>query len=94
MTTMAVRYPFMFFFRITGQLPRLYERANHTEIGLSGHISTLDEDAVKKLQLKSLNRFERWLLQPIIEAEQKRRRANFLQAFIEVTGENPETDWT
>ena len=94
MTTMAVRYPFLFFFRITGQLPPLFERASYTAIGLSGHVSMLDEVVAEKRQLKPLNRFERWLLQPIIDAEQKRRRENFRQAVIEVTGEDSETDWT
>lgn len=94
MTTLAVRYPFLFFFRITGQLPPLYERANYTAIGLSGHVSMIDKDVAKKRRLKPLNRFERWLLQPIVEAEQKHRRENFRQAIIEVTGEDPETGLT
>ena len=94
MMTMAVRYPFLFLFRITGQLAPLFERANYTAIGFSGHVSMLDEGVSKERKLKPLNRFERWLLKPIIEAEQKRRRECFRQAVIDVTGEDPETDWS
>lgn len=93
MMTMAIRYPFLFFFKIAGWLAPLAERANYTAIGFSGHVSVLDEDIAKKRKLKSLNRFERWLLKPVIEAEQKWRRECFRQAVIEVTGEDPETDW-
>ena len=69
-------------------------RANYTEIGFSGHVSMLDEGVSKERKLKPLNRFERWLLKPIIEAEQKRRRECFRQAVIEVTDEDPDTDWS
>jgi len=54
----------------------------------------LGEGVAKERKLKPLNRFERWLLKPIIEAEQERRRECFRQAVIEVTGEDPETDWS
>ena len=37
-------------------------------------------------------RFERWLLEPVIASEQKRRRECFRQAVIDVTDEDPETD--
>ncbi|HXF44291.1 MAG TPA: hypothetical protein VNK70_02390 [Candidatus Paceibacterota bacterium] len=94
MMTMAVRYPFLFLFRITGQLTPLFERANYTAIGFSGHVSMLDEDIAKERKLKPLNRFERWLLKPIIEDEQTRRRECFWQAIIEVTGKGPDTDWS
>lgn len=94
MTTMAIRYPFLFLFRITGQLGPLFERANYTAIGFSGHVSMLDESVAKERKLKPLNRFEGWLLKPIIEDEQKRRRECFRQAVIDVTGEDPDTDWS
>ena len=88
MVTMAVRYPFLFLFRITGQLAPLFERANYTAIGFSGHVSTLDTGVAEERKLKPFNRFERWLLGPIIEAEQKRRRECFRQAVLDVTGED------
>ena len=94
MTTMAIRYPFLFFFRITGQMAPLFERADYTAIGVTGHVSMFDEGVAKERRLKPLNRFERWLLKPVIEAEQKRRRECFRQAIIEVTGEDPDTDWS
>lgn len=93
MMTMAVRYPFLLFFRMTGQLTPLFDRASCTAIGLSGHVSMFDKDIAKTHNLKPLNRFEMWLLGPIIEDEQKRRRGCFRQAIIDVTGEDPETDW-
>jgi hypothetical protein len=94
MMTMAVRYPFLFLFRIAGQLASLFERANYTAIGFSGHVSMLDEGVAKERKLKPLNRFEGWLLKPIIEAEQKRRRECWRHAVLHVTGEDPETDWS
>ncbi|MBI2482012.1 MAG: hypothetical protein HYV76_00325 [Candidatus Vogelbacteria bacterium] len=94
MTTIAIRYPFLFLFRITGRLGPLFERAEYTAIGLSGHVSMLDKSVAKERKLKPLNRFERWLLKPIIEDEQKLRRECFRQAVIEVMGEDPKTDWS
>lgn len=91
--TLVVRMPFLFFFRTTGQLTSLFERANYTEIGFSGHVSMLDEGVAEEHKLKPLNHFERWLLKPIIEAEQERRRECFRQAVIDVTGEDPDEDW-
>ncbi|TSC82052.1 MAG: hypothetical protein G01um101420_582 [Parcubacteria group bacterium Gr01-1014_20] len=88
---MAIRYVLTFFIEIVGKLPSLCERANYTAIGFSGHVSVFDEGVAKDRGLKPLNRFERWLLKPIIEAEQGFRRQEFRQAVIEVTGEDPET---
>lgn len=92
MMPMAVRYPFLFLFMITGQLAPLFERASYTAIGFSGHVSMLDECVAKERKLKPLNRFEKWLIKPIIEAEQRWRRECFRQAVIDVTGEDTETD--
>lgn len=88
--TMAIRYLFLFLYRITGQLVPLFERANYTAIGFSGHISMIDTDIAKERRLTPLNHLERWLLRPVIEAEQQRRRACFRQAVIDVTGEDLE----
>ena len=93
MTTMAIRNLFLFFLMITGQLASLSERMNYTAIGFSDYVSMLDNGFAKERKLKPLNRFERWLLKPFIETEQKRRRECFRQAFKEITGEDPETDW-
>ncbi len=94
MIEMAVRYPFLFFFEITGDLDPLLERAIYTSIGYTGHVSTFDEGIVKEGKFKPLNRFEQWLLKPVIEAEQKRRRECFRRAVKEVTGEDPYADWS
>jgi len=94
MMRMAVRYPFLLLLRITGRLAPLFERANYTAIGFSGHISLLDDSVAEERKLKPLNRFEQWLLKPIVEAEQERRRKCFRQAIIEVAGEDSETDWS
>lgn len=69
---------------------RLAARALMTEVGLSGHVSVLDDAAAEKLQLSKLNRLERWLMGPRI-AEQKRVNwAQFREAVIAVTGEDPD----
>ena len=82
MTTITIRRPFLFFFMITDQLGTLLERANYTEIGFTGSVSIIDRDIAKKRKLKPLNRFERWLLRPMIETEQKRRRECFRRGTI------------
>lgn len=91
--TVAMRWLCLFFLRITGKLDSLLERANFTAIGFTGYVSLPDERLARERQLKPLNWFERWLLKPCIQAEQVRRRAAFREAVIEVTGEDPETDW-
>ena len=88
---MVVRYPFLFLFWISGRLDSLFERANFTAIGFSGYVSALDEWVTKERRLKPLTRFERWLLKPMIEVEQKRRRECFRRAVIETIGEDPST---
>ncbi len=92
MITAVIRYPLLFILKILGKLDSLLDRANRTEIGFTGHVSAIDQAIIEEKQLKSLNRFERWLLKPIIEAEQKRRRKCFKEAVLEVTGEDP-ADW-
>jgi len=78
----------------TGRLSRLYTRAVFTEIGhFSGNVSLLDDDIAKEHNLKPLNRFERWLLKPIIEYEKADRHDAFRSAYQEVLGEDPDEDW-
>jgi len=89
----GVRRLILFLYRFTRRLDPLAERANHTAIGFSGNISMLDHSIAEERELKPLNRFERWLLKPAIEAEQKRRREAWRQSIIEVTGDDPDTDW-
>ncbi len=64
------------------------ERAMWTEVGMSGHVSVVDEGIAKKLGLKPLNRFERWLLQDEITATKRAHLDAFQAAFKEVTGED------
>ena len=52
----------------------IIERANYTEVGYFGYVSSVDEDVVKKKQLKPLNRFEKWLLVKYIYHEKTRRQ--------------------
>ena len=90
--TIAVRWTFLFFLRITGLLAPLWERAHYTEVGFACHVTTFDAEIAKNRKLKPLNRFEQWLLKPIIEAERERRREAMREAVIEVTGDDPD-DW-
>ncbi len=87
-----VRYPLLFLLEIIGKLDSPLGRANYTVIGFCGHVSALDQAVAEEQQLKSLNRFELWLLRPIIEVEQERRRKCFREVVLEVTGEGP-TSW-
>lgn len=57
-----------------------------TEVGFTGHVSFLDKDVQRLKKIKSLNRFERWLLKPIINSERDWRRQAFREACIEVLG--------
>ena len=72
-----IRIPLLFFYKITGKIDSLIERASCTTIGHTGNVSVIDKYIAQKHKLAPLNRFERWLLEPIIEAEKKRRRENF-----------------
>jgi len=78
----------------TGRLSRLYTRAVFTEIGhFSGNVSLLDDDIAKEHNLKPLNRFERWLLKPIIEYEKADRHDAFRSACQDILDEDPDEDW-
>ena len=77
---------------ITRQLKGLLERATYTEIGLTGHVSLADENMARERKLKPLNRFEKWLLKPVIQTEKNFRQSAWRQSVIEVTGEDPDPD--
>jgi len=87
MIASIVRNSIIFLLRYTTYYSKLYERTHYTEIGFSGYVSEIDKEIAKKRSLKPLNRFERWLLRPLIASEQKRRRLNFQITMREVLGE-------
>jgi hypothetical protein len=72
----------------------LVYRALVLEVGLTGHVSVFDQELAKTNNYRSLNRFERWLLQPIMEFERKYRRELWRQSVLEVTGEDINADVT
>lgn len=67
---------------------KLSLRMQVTAVGLSGHVSDLDRSFAERKNLKSLNRFERWLLASVITAEKQRHWACFRQACLETLGED------
>lgn len=89
MADFFIRIPCLFLLRIFRRIGSLCERASITEIGLTGHISVIDNRIASERKLKLLSRFERWLLKPYIEYEQKRRQEAWKKAVAEVTGEGP-----
>lgn len=86
---MYIRNLFVFIFKMIDKLDSLIERAEYTVIGSTGNISTYDEKIAEARKLKPLNRFEKWLLNPFIIVEQRRRRECYRQAVIEAAGEVP-----
>ena len=75
------------------QLKKIIRQADYSEIGFAGQgrPTFMDEKGIKRhgrLHPKHLGR-----LKKLIEAEKARRKACFRQAVIDVTGEDPETDW-
>lgn len=75
-----------------GKLEPLIRRAMVTEVGLTGNVSVVDRAIAEKERLKPLNRFEMWLLGPVIQFEKKIRQEAFRRAVIDVLGEYPE-EW-
>jgi hypothetical protein len=67
----------------------LMRRAQHTEIGLSGHVSLLDKSFAERNNLKSLNRIEKWILRDMIRQERQRHWENWRATLIEQIGEDP-----
>lgn len=79
---------FFYFFRWTSWFKYLPRRTYVTRIGLSGHVSLIDESIAKEEGLKPLNRFERWLLSDLIKAEKEHRQEIFRQVVREELGED------
>ncbi len=94
MLAKKIRSFIIFVLRATSKLEPILIRAEFTAIGFSGHVSEVDKSIARQNNFKDLNRFEKWILNPTIEAEKEKRKENFRQAVIEVTGEDPEIDWT
>jgi len=88
-----IRYTALRLLGFTGQLAPLLGRCSVSVIGFTGYVSALDKALAKAEKLKPLNRFELWLLKPFIETARLERRQAFQQSCIEVSGEDPETDW-
>jgi hypothetical protein len=93
MKEMVIRYPFLMVLYALGMLDELLARADFTVIGLSGYVSAHDDLVAKERNLKPLNRFELWLLKPIIEDEQIRRRVHFRHIMRDEFGEDFDTSW-
>ncbi len=85
---MKTRYLIFWLTQRTKWSKALSKRMYATEVGFSGHISTLDDHVAKEGKLKPLNRFEKWYLKPIIEIEKELRMSAFKEAVLEVTGES------
>ncbi len=68
------------------------ERAMFTEVGLTGHVSLIDDSIATERKLNPLNRVEKWLLKDDIAAAKQQGRDAFRQACIDVMGEDPYDD--
>lgn len=75
-------------YKKTNKLDLLFKRMEWCAIGFTGHISIPDEEFAKQQGYKSLNRFEYWLVRPIIEIEKKRRQDIFENVIAEMLGED------
>ena len=74
------------------QLKKLIRKALYSEVGFSGKgPSLLDKAGIKRYG--RLHPRHRGVLKSLIEAEKTFRWASFRQAIIDVTGEDPDTDW-
>lgn len=90
MTADTLRYAALFYYKATGVLDTLFERANFLAIGHTGHVTDIDEALAEQKQLSTLNRFEQWVLKPYIEGEKKRRQTVFKESMDEVLGDEEE----
>lgn len=68
---------------------KLCERVMRTQVGLSGHVSLIDDHIAADRNLKPLNRFELWLMKPRIEEQKRLNQDAFRKACIGVMGEDP-----
>ena len=74
-------------YKLMGKLNMLLKRAEYCSIGFTGNVSSLDKEHAKKQGYKSLNKFEMWLLRPIIEHEKTIRQDCFEKVCNDVLGE-------
>ncbi len=65
----------------------LFMRMEFTEIGLTGYVSVTDESMAEEYNLKPLNKFEKWLCEPVIKLEKKIRQEIWEQVTHEYLGE-------
>ena len=56
-------------------------------MGFIRNVSIPDEEFAKQQGYKPLNKFEYWLVKPIVEIEKKRRQDIFKNVMAEVLGE-------
>lgn len=54
---------------LLGKMESLLDRASLLEVGLSGHVTKRDIEYAERMGYRRLNRFEKWFLKPMIEAE-------------------------
>lgn len=71
----------------------LLKRAEFTAIGsINGHVSEIDKLIATAERFTSLNRFERWLLQPHIDLKKEINQDAFRKTALAITGEDP-NEW-
>ena len=87
----GIRFALLWCYQKTGALGELFERANFLAIGTTGHVTDIDKALAEQKKLKSLNRFEQWLLKPYIEREKQYRQTAFKEAMDDVLG--TEEEW-
>jgi len=88
-----IRISFLMLTYKTDWFRKTWERALLLNIGFSGHVSNIDKHIALREGLRPLNRFELWLMTPLIIADKAERKNAFRQACIEVLGEDPDEDW-
>ena len=84
----TIRKIILYIYKRTGKLNLLFKRMEWCVIGFSGNVSIPDEEFAKQQGYKPLNKFEYWLVKPIVEIEKKRRQDIFKNAMVEILGED------
>lgn len=87
MLTMPIRHLFLSCLQPKDR-ERLVERVKYTEVGTGDRITKLDRRVAKKRNLKPLNRFERWVSEPVIQVEKKRRLKQLEEAMQDIAARN------
>lgn len=83
-----IRFDILLEYQKDGSLDLLWRRANFNEIGLTGNVSLPERRIATEENLKPLNSFEKWLLNPFIIFEKKRRWDIFRQVCLDTLGED------